>query len=126
MGHDVDLIERYTSAARSACSIPLVAKMTPNLTDMIPAAIAAQQSSADAVSAMNKSISHVMCVDYAGNNGRHDRSEGFSSISGFSGPARRPMALRFIAEMAQDPRLSIPISGMEASIIDALQRSSLA
>lgn len=118
VGQDVDLIERYTAAARSACpAIPLVAKMTPNLSDMVPAALAAQQGGANAVSAVNtfKSISHVN-LDYTGNSSLHYRPEpnieGFSSISGFSGPACRPMALRFIAEMAQDKRLTVPISGM--------------
>jgi dihydropyrimidine dehydrogenase (NAD+) subunit PreA len=117
VGQDVDLIERFTAAAKSACSIPVVAKMTPNITDMVPAALAAQQGGADAVSAVNtfKAISHVN-VDYSDGHGANYRPqpniEGVSSISGFSGPACRPLALRFIAEMAQDSRLTIPISGM--------------
>jgi len=117
VGQDVDLIERYTAAAKSACSLPVVVKMTPNLTDMVPEALAAQQGGADAVSAVNtfKSISHVN-VDYSEIDGDRYKPqpnvEGFSSISGFSGQACRPMALRFIAEMAQDARLTIPISGM--------------
>jgi dihydropyrimidine dehydrogenase (NAD+) subunit PreA len=92
--------------------------MTPNLTDMVPEALAAQQGGADAVSAVNtfKSISHVG-LDYTGVDGAahyqpQPNIEGYSAISGFSGQACRPMALRFIAEMAQDSRLTIPLSGM--------------
>ena len=114
VGQDNELIQRYTEAAKSACSIPVVAKMTPNLTDMLPAALAAQEGGADGVSAVNtfKAISHVN-LDYHGSAYRPQPNiQGFSSISGFSGPACRPMALRFIAEMAKDSRLTIPISAM--------------
>ena len=114
VGQDNELIQRYTEAAKSACSIPVVAKMTPNLTDMLPAALAAQEGGADGVSAVNtfKAISHVN-LDYHGSDYRPQPNiQGFSSISGFSGPACRPMALRFIAEMAKDSRLTIPISAM--------------
>lgn len=117
VGQNVDLIEKYTAAAANACYIPVVTKMTPNITDMIPEALAAQRGGAAAVSAVNtfKSISHVN-VDYSDDKGNIYRPqpniEGFSSISGFSGQACRPMALSFITEMAQDPRLTIPISGM--------------
>jgi len=117
VGQDADLIERFTAAAKSACSIPVVAKMTPNLTDMLPQALAAQRGRADGVSAVNtfKSISHVH-LDYSDTRGfiykPQPNIQGASSISGFSGPACRPMALRFIADLAKDPRLTIPISGM--------------
>ena len=118
VGQDLDLIERYTAAAKSACSIPVVAKMTPNLTDMVPAALAAQQGGADAVSAVNtfRAISHVN-VDYdtkdpSSKYKPQPNIQGVSSISGFSGPACHPMALRFIAELAQDSRLTIPVSAM--------------
>jgi dihydropyrimidine dehydrogenase (NAD+) subunit PreA len=116
VGQNIDLIEQFTAAAKSNCSIPLVAKMTPNLADMVPAALAAQQGGADAISAINtfKSISHVH-FDYLKDHQHYQPQpnvQGFSSISGFSGPACRPMALRFIADLALDPRLTIPISGM--------------
>lgn len=117
VGQDLELIERFTAAAKSACKIPVVPKMTPNLAEIVPAALAAQQGGADAVSAANtfKAISHVG-IDYSSATSSNYKPQpsiqGYSSISGFSGPACRPMALRFIAELAQDPRLNIPISAM--------------
>lgn len=42
VGQNVDLIEKYTAAAANACYIPVVTKMTPSITDMIPEALAAQ------------------------------------------------------------------------------------
>jgi len=73
VGQNVDLIEKYTAAAANACSIPMVAKMTPNITDMIPEALAAQRGGAAAVSAVNtfKCISHVN-VDYSDDKGSID------------------------------------------------------
>jgi dihydropyrimidine dehydrogenase (NAD+) subunit PreA len=70
VGQNVDLIEKYTAAAANACSIPMVAKMTPNITDMIPEALAAQRGGAAAVSAVNtfKCISRVN-VDYSDDKG---------------------------------------------------------
>jgi len=110
VGQDGDIIEKLTSMTKGACSIPIMAKMTPNVTDMVPVALAAQRGGADAISAINtmKAISAIdmdsglPLPNIAGN----------SSISGFSGKAVKPTALRFIAEMAKDSKLVIPISGM--------------
>ena len=113
-GHKVgqveDLIELFTEVTKGACSIPVIAKMTPNITDMVPVALAAQRGGADGISAINtiKAISHLDLESLA----PMPTIKGRSSISGFSGQAGRPIALRFIAEMAKDPQLTIPLSGM--------------
>ena len=143
IGQKFGLIEKYTAAAKRACNIPVIAKMTPNITDMLPAALAAQEGGADGISAINtvKSISHLdLGVDMpVGMGGKHnaytDTStsmrqawdgitspmspalamptiQGQSSISGFSGKSCRPIGLRFVSELSQDKRLTIPISGM--------------
>lgn len=110
VGQNFDLIEKYTAAAKRACNIPVIAKMTPNITDMVPAALAAQQGGADGISAINtlKSVSHVDLDTY------HASPDiaGHSAISGFSGKAGRPIGLRFVSELSKDSRLAIPISGM--------------
>lgn len=110
VGQQFDLIERYTRAAKRAVKIPVVAKLTPNITDMVPAALAAKNGGADAISAINtlKSISHVdldMLVPTP-------TIQGHSSVSGFSGKGCRPIGLRFVSELARDKRLQLPISGM--------------
>lgn len=111
VGQQFDLIQRYTAAAKRAVKIPVVAKLTPNITDMIPAALAAQEGGADAVSAINtvKSISH---VDLEGMMHPLPTIQGHSAVSGFSGKGMRPIGLRFVSELARDKRLRIPISGM--------------
>mmetsp|Transcript_43963 Transcript_43963/g.70356 ORF Transcript_43963/g.70356 Transcript_43963/m.70356 type:complete len:840 (+) Transcript_43963:65-2584(+) len=121
VGQNLELIEAFTSSAKEACNIPVIAKMTPNITDMVPYALAAQRGGADGISAINtvKAISHIH-LGYG--DGQHYEPQPFvvnetaktgeSAISGFSGHACRPMALRFITEMAKDKRLHIPLSGM--------------
>ncbi|CAM9120135.1 unnamed protein product [Ectocarpus fasciculatus] len=110
IGQQYGLIEKYTAAAKRAVSIPVIAKMTPNITDMLPAALAAQEGGADGISAINtlKSISH---IDVASGIAEPNIL-GYSTISGFSGQAGRPIGLRFVAELCRDPRLTIPVSGM--------------
>jgi dihydropyrimidine dehydrogenase (NAD+) subunit PreA len=112
IGQNFGLIERYTAAAKKAVSIPVIAKMTPNITDMVPAALAAQAGGADGISAINtlKSVSHVD-LD-CGSMHTLPNIHGRSAISGFSGRAGRPIGLRFVAELAQAEQLTIPISGM--------------
>ncbi len=109
VGQDAAIIEKLTSITKSACGIPVIAKMTPNVADMLPQALAAQAGGADAVSAINtvKAISALNldeCLPMP-------TVEGRSASSGFSGTAMKPIALRFISDMARDPRLKIPISG---------------
>ncbi|MBI4700375.1 MAG: NAD-dependent dihydropyrimidine dehydrogenase subunit PreA [Deltaproteobacteria bacterium] len=110
VGQTEELIELFTAEAKRACKIPVVAKMTPNITDMVPVALAAQRGGADAVSAINtmRAISHVDLDTRCA----MPTIAGRSIISGFSGPALRPTALRFVAEMAKAAELKIPISAI--------------
>jgi dihydropyrimidine dehydrogenase (NAD+) subunit PreA len=110
VGQDAEIIEKLTSLTKGACSIPIIAKMTPNVADMLPMALAAQAGGADAVSAIN-TVKAMTAVDLESlvpmpNVG------GRSTTSGYSGQAVKPIALRFISDMARDERLTIPISGM--------------
>lgn len=106
----MDLIERYTAAAKRSVKIPVIAKLTPNITDMVPAALAAQNGGADGVSAINtlKSISHIDLDSLK----PMPTIQGYSAVSGFSGKGARPIGLRFVSELARAKSLKIPISGM--------------
>jgi len=109
-GQDTAVVQRLTEITKEACSIPVMAKMTPNVADMIPLAMAAQLGGADAVSAINtvKATSGVdidLAIPLPNVGGK-------SSSSGYSGTAVKPIGLRFIADMARDKDLNLPISGM--------------
>ncbi|MCI9595799.1 MAG: NAD-dependent dihydropyrimidine dehydrogenase subunit PreA [Firmicutes bacterium] len=115
MGSDVgcnpDLVEQYARAARSVTDIPIIAKMTPNITNMIPSAMAAVKGGASGVSAIN-TVKSIIDIDKDLLT-TEPVVNGKSAISGLSGKAVKPIALRFINEMAQYPGLKdVPISGV--------------
>lgn len=105
------LVERFTAAARRGTKLPILAKLTPNVTAMSPAAEAAKRGVADGVAAINtiKSIIGINPHTYVSS----PAVRGKSAVGGYSGNAVKPIALRFIAELGQNPMLSgMHISGM--------------
>lgn len=105
VGQDPDLVEHYTKVVKSATSLPVIAKMTPNITHICEPAYAALKGGADGIAAINtiKSIT----VNY------ESEVTGRRTISGYSGKAVKPIAQRMILEMAQDPRTkNAPLSGI--------------
>lgn len=115
MGSDVgtnpELVEKYSKAVSQATKVPFIAKMTPNITTMEIAALAAVRGGAKGVSAIN-TIKSITNIDFENNTGM-PVVDGKSSISGYSGAAVKPIALRFCAQMLQDKKLkNIPISGI--------------
>ena len=110
IGQVPELCERFTAAARAGCTIPILAKLTPNVASMIPAALAAKRGGADGLTAINtiKSVVGVNMHTYVSGPAVH----GHSAVGGYSGGAVRPIALRFVSELASDPALKgLSISG---------------
>ncbi len=111
IGQVPELVEKLTRSAKQGCSIPVLAKLTPNVASMLPAAQAAKRGGADGLAAINtiKSITGVNLHTYVAAPSVH----GMSAVGGYSGNAVKPIALRFIAELARDKSLSgMHISGM--------------
>ena len=119
LGSDIgelpELVERYTRAAKQACHIPVLAKLTPNVNAMSPAAEAARRGGADGIAAINtiKSVVGVNPHTYVSSPAVH----GQSAVGGYSGNAVRPIALRFIAELGQNPKLK----GMHLSAMGGVE-----
>ena len=109
------LVERFTAAARRGANIPILAKLTPNVAKMSPAAEAAKRGGADGIAAINtiKSIIGVSPHTYVSAPAVH----GMSAVGGYSGNAVKPIALRFIAELAQNPVLA----GMHLSAMGGVE-----
>ena len=111
IGQDPSLVERFTAAARRGAKIPILAKLTPNVAFMSPAAEAAKNGGADGFSAIN-TIKSIMGVDpytYVSS----PAVRGHSAVGGYSGNAVKPIALRFVAELGKNHKLSgMHISGM--------------
>ncbi|MBP1736516.1 MAG: dihydroorotate oxidase catalytic subunit [Oscillospiraceae bacterium] len=111
VGQTPELVKHYTECVRRGTHLPILAKMTPNTGNMEPAALAAMGGGADGIAAINtiKSITGLELPSLA----PPPHIRGKSSVSGYSGKAVKPIALRFIHDMAVHPGLKgIPISGM--------------
>ncbi len=111
VGTNPKLVEKYTKATRKGTKLPILAKMTPNITKMEEPAIAAVRAGADGIAAIN-TIKSVMNVNL---NSFESAPEvaGKSAVGGYSGKAVKPIALRFIHDMKKQEELKeVPISGM--------------
>jgi len=102
------------AAVRAATRLPVIPKLTPNVTDISAIARAAEDSGADAVSLVNTFLAMAIDVET-----RRPRLSNI--VGGLSGPAIRPMAVRMVYECRQ--RIRIPIVGMGgiASASDVLE-----
>jgi dihydropyrimidine dehydrogenase (NAD+) subunit PreA len=121
VGKDFALIEKFTTTVRNAVSIPIIAKMTPNITDMTEPALYAKNGGADAISAINtvSGISEIRLDNFV----PEPDIFGAGAISGISGPAIKPIGLHFIADLAKCEPLSLPLSGIGGieTWVDALE-----
>ena len=91
------------AAVRQATSLPVIPKLTPNVTDVASFARAAEEAGADAVSLVNTFLA--MAIDI------ETRRPRLSNVfGGLSGPAIRPIAVRMVYECRQ--AVKIPIMGM--------------
>ena len=95
VGQNPEQVLFYTSFVKRSVSIPVIPKMTPNVTHITEPTMAVYFAGADAISAIN-TIKSVTMGDRA-------RVSGHKTVSGLSGRAVRPIALRHILEMAQTP-----------------------
>ena len=115
LGIDPDAVESLIRAVRELCPLPIIAKLTPNVTDIVTIARAARAGGVDAVSLVN--TFRGMAVDW-----RRRRPILANDIGGLSGPAIKPLALRMVWEVARAlPDMPIIGVGGIASGTDALE-----
>ncbi|WP_298837057.1 NAD-dependent dihydropyrimidine dehydrogenase subunit PreA [Clostridium sp.] len=111
VGQNPELVKKYSAAVRKGTHLPVLAKMTPNIGNMTIPAIAAIDGGATGIAAIN-TIKCITGVDLDKKIGL-PIINGKSSVSGYSGNAVKPIALRFINELAKEPKLkNIPLSGI--------------
>jgi dihydroorotate dehydrogenase (NAD+) catalytic subunit len=101
---DPELTQRIVRRCRDACpDIPLIAKLTPNVTDITLIARAAADGGADAVSAVNTFVG--MAIDW-----RRRKPILGNVTGGLSGPAIKPLALRAVWRIAK--LRAVPVIGV--------------
>ena len=102
-GTDPDMAAEVTRAVKAATGLPVIVKLTPNVTDIAGIAAAVEAAGADAVSLINTLTG--MSVDI------ERRVPHLRNVTGgLSGPAIRPVALRMVWQVAR--RVSIPVIGL--------------
>ena len=121
VSHGLDLgiepatVERLIRRVREACPLPILAKLTPNVTDIVAIARAARDGGADAVTLIN--TFRGMAVDW-----KRRRPILANDVGGLSGPAIKPLALRMVWDVARAlPDLAIVGVGGIAGLDDALE-----
>lgn len=121
VGQVQDLVQKFTETCRNACKIPLVAKMTPNITDINVPAMYAKKGGANGIAAVNSvaGLSDVGLDDWV----PKPNIFGKGAISGYTGPAIKPIGLRCIAQLAHNKELALPLSGIGGieTWVDALE-----
>lgn len=113
-GTDPDLAAEVVAAVRSSCSIPVIAKLTPNVTSVVPIARAVADAGADAVSLIN--TFQGMAIDW-----KRRRPVLGNVLGGLSGPAIKPLALRIVWQVAQQVKIPIIGIGGIQSIDDVME-----
>lgn len=111
---DPNITEDVVRRVRRVCRLPIIAKLTPNVRDVVPIARAAADAGADAVSLVNTFIG--MAVDW-----RRRRPVLGNVTGGLSGPAIKPLALRCVWQAAQ--AVDVPVIGIGgiATIDDVME-----
>jgi dihydropyrimidine dehydrogenase (NAD+) subunit PreA len=111
VGQVPEYIEMVVRWCKQTTRMPVIVKLTPNITDIRRPARAAVVANADAVSLINtiNSITSVNLDDFA----PEPTIDGKGSHGGYCGPAVKPIALSMVSEIARDKETAgVPISGI--------------
>jgi dihydroorotate dehydrogenase (NAD+) catalytic subunit len=113
-GTDPRSCETVVAGVRAACSLPILAKLTPNVTDITVIARAAEAGGADALSLIN--TCQGMAVNW-----RKRRPILGNVLGGLSGPAIKPIALRIVYQVARVVKIPIVGIGGIATLDDVME-----
>lgn len=110
IGQEPKVVTEITHWVKEVATIPILVKLTPNITHINEPAEAAVKAGADALALINtiKSISHLDLDSYIA---KPRVGKKFTS-GGYSGPAVKPIALHLLTQLATDPKINVPLSGM--------------
>ena len=110
VGQQPAVTERIVSWVMEVATLPVIVKLTPNITDITQAARAAKRGGANAVSLINtlNSITQVNLDNLV----PEPEVGGLSTHGGYCGPAVKPIALHMVQSCAADPKVGLPISGI--------------
>jgi dihydropyrimidine dehydrogenase (NAD+) subunit PreA len=110
VGQEPKINERITGWAKEFSTIPVLVKLTPNVSDIIPHGRAAKKGGADGVSLIN-TIKSIIGVDID-RMVPEPRVGGLSTNGGYCGAAVKPIAMHMVGALARDEEFRLPISGI--------------
>lgn len=110
VGQEPEVLKTIVGWVMEVAKIPVITKLTPNITDITQPALAAAEAGSDAISLINtiQSIVGVDIDDFT----PYPKVDGKSTNGGYCGPAVKPIALNMLKNCAQHPGVKIPISGI--------------
>ncbi len=114
MGSAVGQVPEYctmiTEWVMEAAKIPVLVKLTPNVTNIVTSARAVKQAKADGISMIN-TINSIMGVDLDSLQ-TQPQVHGKGGHGGYAGPAVKPVGLNLVSQVAKDSEVGLPISAI--------------
>lgn len=110
VGQEPEVLKTIVSWVMEVAKIPVIVKLTPNITDITEPALAAKLGGANAISLIN-TIQSVIGVNLD-NFVPYPNVDGKSTNGGYCGAAVKPIALNMVKNCAQHPDIQLPISGI--------------
>jgi dihydropyrimidine dehydrogenase (NAD+) subunit PreA len=110
VGQEPDVLQTIVEWVMEVAKIPVIVKLTPNISDITEPAMAARRGGADAISLIN-TIQSIVGVDLD-KFAPYPIVDGKGSNGGYCGPAVKPIALNMLKNCAQHPDVRLPISGI--------------
>ncbi|RYE89977.1 MAG: NAD-dependent dihydropyrimidine dehydrogenase subunit PreA, partial [Cytophagaceae bacterium] len=110
VGQEPRILQMITEWVMEVASVPVIVKLTPNISDVTEPALAARRGGANAISLIN-TIQSIVGVDidcFA----PYPIVDGKGTNGGYCGPAVKPIALNMVKNCAQHPDINLPISGI--------------
>ncbi|MEE8340971.1 MAG: NAD-dependent dihydropyrimidine dehydrogenase subunit PreA, partial [Candidatus Neomarinimicrobiota bacterium] len=110
VGQEPKVLKEITSWVKEYAKIPIIVKLTPNISNIIDPGIAAVEGGTDGLSLINtiKSIIGINLKNFAPLPSVH----GESTNGGYCGPAVKPIALYMVGALAREKNITVPISGI--------------
>jgi dihydropyrimidine dehydrogenase (NAD+) subunit PreA len=110
VGQEPKVLKTIVEWVMEVAKIPVIVKLTPNITDITRPALAAKEGGADAVSLIN-TIQSIVGLDID-NFVPYPIVDGKGTNGGYCGPAVKPIALNMTKNVSQHPGVNLPISGI--------------
>jgi dihydropyrimidine dehydrogenase (NAD+) subunit PreA len=109
LSQNPDLAAEATQTAHKAASIPIIVKLSPNVTDIVEIARACKEAGADGLSAIN-TVSGIIGIDVETGIPYSSDIANRAYISGLSGPMIRPIGLRAVSDISSN--VDLPVIGI--------------